>query len=113
LRLLIKKIKRKEKYFLFKEAGKDIRIKTDSILYVKSSGNYIEIVTENKNYTVRTKIGDFIDSTPDPLEYIRIHRSYIIRLDKVAEKNSKEVIINGEKLPVSNSYTDELNNLIF
>lgn len=113
LRLLIKKIKHKEKYFSFKDAGKEIRIKTDTILYVKSSGNYIEIVTESKNYTARTKIGEFIKLTPDPLEYLRIHRSHIIRIDKVAEKNSKEVIINGEKLPVSSSYAAELNNLIF
>lgn len=113
LRLLVKKIKRKEKYLSFKEAGKDIRIKTNTILYVKSSGNYIEIITENKNYTIRNKIREFIELTPDPLEYLRIHRSYIVRIDKVVEKNNKEVIINGEKLPVSNSYLKELNNLIF
>lgn len=113
LRLLIKKIKRNEKYFSFKDANKEIRIKTDTILYVKSSGNYIEIITENKNYTVRIKIKEFISLTPDPLEYLRIHRSYIIRIDKVTEKNNKGVTINGEKLPVSNSYATNLNNLIF
>lgn len=113
LRLIIKKIKRKEKFFTFKEAGKEIRIQTDTILYVKSSGNYIELVTEHKNYTIRKKIGEFIDLMPDPLEYIRVHRSYIIRIDKVAEKNSKEVTINDEKIPVSNSYVAELNKLIF
>ncbi|WP_298420205.1 LytTR family transcriptional regulator DNA-binding domain-containing protein [uncultured Kordia sp.] len=113
LRLIVKKIKRKEKYFTFKEAGKEIRIKTDTILYVKSSGNYIELITETKNYTIRKKIGEFIDLMPDPLEYLRIHRSYIIRMEKVAEKNNKEVTINDEKLPVSNTYVEELNNLIF
>ncbi|WP_298521186.1 LytTR family transcriptional regulator DNA-binding domain-containing protein [uncultured Kordia sp.] len=113
LRLLVKKVKRKELYFSFKEAGKEIRIKTDTILYVKSAGNYVEVVTEQKNYTIRTKIGEFINLTPDPLEYIRIHRSYIVRIDKVAEKNSKEVTVNGTQLPVSNSYVTELDNLIF
>ncbi|WP_046744772.1 ligand-binding sensor domain-containing protein [Kordia zhangzhouensis] len=113
LRLWMKKIKRKEKYFTFKEAGKEIRIKTNTILYVKSAGNYIELCTEHKKYTIRKKIGEFISLTPDPLEYLRIHRSYIIRIDKVAEKNSKEVIINGEKIPVSNSYAAELSKLIF
>ncbi|PTX62363.1 two component regulator with propeller domain [Kordia periserrulae] len=113
LRLLMKKIKRKERYFSFKEAGKEIRIKTDTILYVKSAGNYVEVVTEQKNYTIRTKIGEFINLMPDSLEYLRIHRSYIVRIDKVEEKNTKEVTVQGHKIPVSNSYVDELQKLIF
>lgn len=113
LRLLVKKINREEKYFSFKESGKEVRVKTSAILYVKSSGNYIELVTEKKNYIIRTPIRSFIESTPDPLEYIRIHRSYVIRIDKVTAKNNKEVIINKEKLPVSSSYLDELDKLIF
>jgi len=113
LRLLVKKIKRKDLYFSFKEAGQEIRIKTDTILYIKSAGNYVEVITEQKNYTIRTKIGEFINLMPDPLEYLRIHRSYIVRIDKVAAKNNKEVTVNGEKIPVSNSYVTELNNLIF
>ena len=113
LRLLVKKIKRKDLYFSFKEAGQEIRIKTDIILYIKSAGNYVEVIAEQKNYTIRTKIGEFINLMPDPLEYLRIHRSYIVRIDKVAAKNNKEVTVNGEKIPVSNSYVTELNNLIF
>src|SRR5690606_14436609 len=113
LRLLMKKIKRKEKYYAFKEAGKEIRIKTDTILYVKSSGNYIDLKTENKTYTIRCKIGDFISSTPDPLEYLRIHRSYIIRIDKVESKSKTYIVIKDEKLPVSNSYEIEIEKLFF
>lgn len=113
LRLLVKKINREEKYFSFKEAGKEVRVKTSTILYVKSSGNYIELITEKKSYIIRTPIRSFIENTPDPLEYIRIHRSYVVRIDKVTAKNNKEVIVNKEKLPVSSSYLDELDKLIF
>lgn len=113
LRVLVKKIRTKENYFIFKESGKDIRVKTDTILYVKSAGNYIELITENKTHIVRCKIGDFIASTPDPLEYLRIHRSYIIRIDKVEAKSKTEVIIRGEKLAVSDSYAVELDKLFF
>lgn len=113
IRLLIKKMKKNENYFIFKEAGKQIRVKTDTILYVKSSGNYIELITENKTYVVRCKIGDFIKLTPDPLEYIRIHRSYIVRVDKVESKSKTELIIKGEKLPVSLGYESEIEKLFF
>jgi DNA-binding LytR/AlgR family response regulator len=113
LRLLVRKIKRKESYFVFKEAGRDIRIKTDTILYVKSAGNYIEVVTEDKTYVVRCKIGNFIAETPDSLEYLRIHRSYIVRIDKVETKSKTEVVVRGEKLPVSTSFNDAIESIIF
>lgn len=113
MRLLIKRVNKNEKYILFKEGKKEIKIKTNDILYVKSSGNYIDIITEHKSYILRTKIGCFIESTPDPLEYIRIHRSYIIRLDKVHSKSKTEVTINDEKLPVSTKYISELDKIHF
>jgi ligand-binding sensor domain-containing protein len=113
LRILVKKIKRKEKYFSFREQGKEIRIKTDTILYVKSSGNYIEVVTLSKTFTIRNKIGDFIPKIPDPLEFLRIHRSYIIRIDKVEQKTKKSVFINNLELPVGETYLDELDKIIF
>ncbi|AWM12754.1 hypothetical protein DI487_01940 [Flavobacterium sediminis] len=113
IRLIIKKIKNKESYYVFKESGKEIRIKTNTILYVQSAGNYIDLVTEKKIYTIRCKIGDFIATTPDPLEYIRIHRSYIVRIDKIETKSKTEITIRGEKLPVSNSFSSELEKVFF
>lgn len=113
IRLIIKKIKRKDKYFIFREAGKEKRIKSNTILYVKSAGNYIEIITEAKIFTVRCKIGDFQELTPDPMEYIRIHRSYIVRIDKVDTKSNQELTINEKKLPVSQTFKPEIEKLFF
>ncbi len=113
IRLIIKKIKKKELYYVFKESGKEIRIKTNTILYVQSAGNYIDLVTEKKVYTIRCKIGDFIATTPDPLEYIRIHRSYIVRIDKIEIKSKTEITIKGDKIPVSNSFSSELEKVFF
>jgi len=113
LRLILKKIKRNDKYFIFREAGEEKRIKTNSILYVKSSGNYINVFTDTKNYLVRCKIGDFISITPDPMEYLRIHRSYIVRIDKVDTKSKTELKINDLKLPVSKTFEPEIEKLFF
>lgn len=113
LRLLLRKIKRKEKYYCFKEAGKEIRIKTNDILFVNSSGNYIDIFTTSKKYTVRGKISDFIAEVPDPLEFLRIHRSYIIRIDKVEQKSKKAVFINQIEIPVGETFIDELDKIVF
>lgn len=113
IRLWIRKLKQSEKYIIFKEAGNQVRIKTNEILYVKSSGNYIEIVTKNDKHTVRAKIGEFITSSPDPLEYIRIHRSYIIRLDKVHSKSRNSVVINNKTIIVGRKYLPQLGKIQF
>ncbi len=113
LRLMARKIKGKEKYFVFREQGQDIRIATAEVLYVESSGNYIEVVTAEKRYTIRMKIGDFITRVPDPLEFLRIHRSYIIRIDKVRGKTRKSVTIGNQELPVGTSFADTIDKIIF
>lgn len=114
MRLVIKRLVKKEQYLMFRESGQDVRIKTSDILYIKSSGNYVDIVTEKEHFTIRQKIGEFITATPDPLEYIRIHRSFIIRLDKIRSKSKNEVtMVNGTVLPVSKKYIEELNKIHF
>ncbi|MFK8038789.1 MAG: LytTR family transcriptional regulator DNA-binding domain-containing protein, partial [Crocinitomicaceae bacterium] len=51
--------------------------------------------------------------TPDPKEFLRIHRSYIIRIDKVDSKGKQEVTVKGQKIPVSGTYESELVKLMF
>ena len=114
IRLIIKKLKRDEMYFSFRENGKDIRVKTHEILYVKSAGNYIDVHTTNKKYTIRLNIGKFLDSVPDSLEYIRLHRSFIVRIDKITTKSKNEVqLINDIKIPVSLNHHKKLKEVLF
>lgn len=113
LRQILKRLTRKTHYVVFREQGKDIRIPTTAIYYVKADGNYIEIHTYVKKYVIRYKIGEFLSLVPDPLEYIRISRSCIVRLDKIEEKGKKDLTIKGEKIPVGETYLDQLKNIKF
>lgn len=113
LRQLLKRVRKKPMYVTFREQGKDIRIPTYTICFVKSDGNYLEIHTDQKKYVIRYKIGEFLDLVPDPLEYLRISRSCIVRLDKVQEKSKKDVTVKGEKLTVGETYLDQLEKIKF
>ena len=113
MRLLIKRLKRNEKFLIIRMNGEDVKVNTIDILYIKSSGNYLDIVTATKTYTMRCKIGDFIQLTPDALEYVRVHRSYIIRIDKVTGKSKKTVTINTETIPVGETYIHEVDKIQF
>lgn len=113
IRLAIKRLKREEQFFIFRESGADYKILTRDILYANSQGNYLDVVTKNKTHTIRCKIGDFINKTPDSLEYLRIHRSYIIRIDQVSSKGKNWVLIRDQKIPVGETYTKELDKIQF
>lgn len=114
LRVFLKYLKRKEDiYFSFKENGNEVRIKSQDILYIKSSGNYIDVFTKSKTHTVRMNIGKFLSHIPDKLEYIRIHRSYIVRIDKITSKSKDKLKIDDLQLPVSQSYLKNLQNIHF
>lgn len=113
MRQLLKRLTKQTQYVVFKEKGKDIRIPTNTIYFVKSDDNYIEIHTESKKYVIRHKIGDFLSLVPDPLEYLRISRFCIVRLDKVQEKSKKDVTVKDEKIPVGETYLDQLSKIKF
>ncbi len=108
LRHILKWVKRKEQVVVIKDKGKNIRVLTKNILYLQSSGNYIDIVTANATYTTRAKIGEILQIFPDPMEFMRIHRSYIIRLDKVLSYDKKTVTLSyGQEIPIGSSYKPE------
>ncbi|MFY7671043.1 ligand-binding sensor domain-containing protein [Tenacibaculum sp. MEBiC06402] len=113
MRLAIKKLKPNDQYYHFRANGVDSKIPTNQILYVNSQGNYLDIITTKKTYTIRCKIGDFIDTTPDKLEFLRVHRSYIIRIDQVSSKGKNWVIINEAQVPVGETYLHQLEKIKF
>ena len=113
LRQLLKRLKRKSHYIVIRDQGRDIKIRSGSILFVKASGNYIEIHTDSGSHVTREKISNFTQLVPDPLEYLRIHRSYIIRIDKVQEKGVKTVTVNGTRIDVGHTYLKVLANIQF
>jgi len=113
IRLAIKRLKRKEQFYKFRSNGEDFKIPTHEIQYINAQGNYLDIVTSKKTFTIRCKIGDFIKSTPDALEYLRVHRSYIIRIDQVSSKGKNWVGIKDQKIPVGETYLEELDKIHF
>ncbi len=113
MRHLLKRIKKEEHSFVIRANGEDIKILSETVLYVKSAGNYLELNTTKEKHLIRGKISTFIDQTTDPLEYLRVHRSYVIRIDQVDKKGKNWVVINGEKIPVGESYLDKLKGIQF
>jgi two-component system, LytTR family, response regulator len=84
----------------------DVVIPLDSIDYIEADDVYAAVVARNKRQLVRTPL-DALERTLDPRYFTRIHRSYIVRIDRVvavrrrARGGAELLLAGGKTLPVS------------
>ena len=84
-----------------------IKIDIPSIYLVEAKGDYINVKTETKNYTVHSTLKKIEDKLPNDL-FLKIHRSFIINVDKIIDIEDNSVLIKKDVIPVSRSNRPEL-----
>ncbi|WP_055443996.1 LytR/AlgR family response regulator transcription factor [Lacinutrix himadriensis] len=84
-----------------------IKIDIPSIYLVEAKGDYIQVKTEDKNYTVHSTLKKIEDKLPDDL-FLKVHRSYIINIQKIIDIEDNSVLIKKDVIPVSRSNRPEL-----
>jgi DNA-binding LytR/AlgR family response regulator len=105
----------KNKDLLIKDAlfvrdkGSLAKVKFSDILWLKGDGNYTTLVTRSKVYSLRNILKEFETVLPEE-DFIRIHKSYIVRVDEINTISPKEVTIVDEKVPVGRTYYQKLIN---
>lgn len=76
------------------------------ILFIRSDGVYIEIVTQKEKLVQRKLLKDIEQELPD--SFIRVHRSYIVNSDYIETRSPAAVIVAGHEIPVSRSFRKNL-----
>ncbi|MDX1349767.1 MAG: triple tyrosine motif-containing protein [Putridiphycobacter sp.] len=112
LRQILKRIGGKQKSIVVRSGNKNVKLHSDNIKYVKSDGNYLEIYHLDGKTVIRYKIGEFLSLVPDPIEYLQIRRSYIVRIDKIDEIGKDYVVISQHKIKVGSTYLSQLDKII-
>ena len=110
---MIRKLKPKTNSFIINEQGKTYRVNSDEVLYMKSEGNYLILQLKEQKFTIRYKIGDYDTLIPDKLEYIRVHKSYIVRTDKISGKNYDTINLGEIEIPIGKTYKKTLKEMSF
>lgn len=99
-------LEREEKKFIFIKADYKLhKISFDEILYVEGMKDYLRVVTTEKKLMTLSSFSKLEKYLPDD-NFIRIHRSYIISLDKVDQIEKQHVKIGDASLPISDSYKE-------
>jgi DNA-binding LytR/AlgR family response regulator len=81
----------------------------DDLLYVEALADYIMLFTADSKYIVHSTMKGFQSKLPAD-KFVRIHRSYIVNIDKVSSIENLFVVINNKYIPIGASYKDDFMN---
>lgn len=92
-----------ESFIYLKSDKKMVKIPLNKILYIESLKDYIRVKTYDKTVTAYQRISHMESKLPDNL-FMRIHRSFIVALDKIDAYSSTSVEISDTEIPIGRNY---------
>lgn len=95
-----------------KSEYKTIPIKVNDIFYIESKSEYVRIFWENNNPVMSLgSLKSYLDKL-SPSVFIRVHRSYIVNVNKIKKIERKQILMNNDKIvPIGDLYYKSLKNL--
>ncbi len=90
-------------YFFVKSGYKILKVNFDDILYIEGLSEYIIIKTKTVNIITLQSFKNIEKNLPEQ-GFIRIHKSYLISLNKIDSVEGQNVTIAGKELPIGNKY---------
>lgn len=92
---------------VFKDGWTTIKLPISKIRYAEADGNYIKLISRDRNYLIRYSLSWFYDQVADK-GFLKVHRARVVNSRIVKKYNRSVVEIDGEELPVSKSGYQEL-----
>ncbi len=115
---VLETIREEKKYLdriLIRSGGSVFFLKVDTIDWIEAAAYYVKIHSGDKTYLIREAIGN-IERKLDPSLFIRIHRSYIVNMERIRELNQWSynqytvLLKNDIELNLSRNYRDRIFN---
>jgi DNA-binding LytR/AlgR family response regulator len=100
-----------EGFVYFRADRKMIKVSYNDIVYVESMKDYIKIVRQHdKPLLVKQSISSLEEVLPSNL-FLRVHRSYIVSLSKIAAFTTHDVEIGGQEIPIGRLYAAQIEKI--
>ncbi len=104
-------LKNQKDFIFLKSDKKNIKINVSEISFIEGLGDYIKVYTTTQKFISNLSMKKITDCLPHE-KFLRIHKSYIVAIDKIESFEGNLVKVNNSKLPVGNNYKNDLLNLI-
>lgn len=117
---LLEELKAGPKYLerlVIKSGGRVFFLDTEDIDWIEAEGNYVSVHTGKKSHLLRETISS-LEAQLDPKKFIRIHRSSIVKIDRIQELQPwfhgeyKIILHDGTQLTLSRNYRENLHEAL-
>lgn len=98
-------------YFFVKNGNKTQKIDFEDIFFVEGMKDYLRIWTKDEKVMTLLSFKKLEELLPGD-KFVRIHKSYLISIDKIESIERNRIKIAGERLPIGNSYRRQFYKII-
>ncbi len=102
---------RVDSHIFIKVDKKMVKINIDEILFIEGMKEYIKVVTVDKTYITHKSLSLQSEELPSD-QFMRIHKSYTIALDKVKSLEGNRIQIHSYTVPIGRNYSKEVKSRI-
>jgi DNA-binding LytR/AlgR family response regulator len=100
-----------DNYIYLRSDRKMIKVALSDILYIESIKDYIKVIATSGTVITKQSISSIEETLPKDM-FIRIHRSFIIALNKVESYSNELVWLGKSELPISRMYRHEVEKVL-
>ena len=93
-----------------KDGHNQIKLPQQDIIYLEAMQDYTKVVTEKKNYLTLTTLTGFLEKISNK-NFIRVHRSYAVAINKIKELHSNKLICGNIEIPIGKTYRTVIGQL--
>lgn len=94
------------KYIYIQSNKKNIKIVLDDVLYIESLKEYVQIHFKNRKVIFKGGITAFEQKLDH--HFVRVHRSYIVNINKITAYTKSDIEIERIEIPIGDSYKDRV-----
>ena len=100
-----------DNYVYFKVDKKMIKTKMADVLYIESIKDYVKVKTADREIVTQQKISYLEESLPRE-QFLRIHRSFIVNLEKIDAYSATDVEIGKHNIPIGRNYKNDVMKIL-
>ena len=82
------------------------------ILFIESSKEYVKLHLENGKWILVRQSISSLEKLLSPHRFLRVHRSYIVTIEKISSYNSTLITINNYKIPIGRFHKNEVERVL-
>ncbi len=105
-------INQSDKSFIFLKVDKKLmRVKFEDIFHIESLKDYIKVFTRTGDFLVHKSLTGITEELPRN-QFLRIHRSFTVALDKIDALEGNSVLITNKRIPIGRKYINHAKSVI-